>query len=224
MTDISKQFINAYFEVFPNKTVWTESFPAAMKASEKDADGWIGWKPIRGTLTDAEYADLEKKYAVVFPKSFIAWHKSLFFLDADCSIIRLPASNPKQPLREIEKKLDWFIGEQLIAQKLYPFADEGNDTGPLVFDGRLPREQNEFPIRVYDHEFGGDPEGLSEIIFSSFTSLLECTIHYLRELKTKKSFEIIPGFFEIDPDGAGKTGVDYWLAWANMQKANYNEM
>jgi len=26
---------------------------------------------------------------------------------------------------------------------------------------------NEFPIRIYDHEFGGSSAGLSEIIFSS---------------------------------------------------------
>jgi hypothetical protein len=29
--------------------------------------------------------------------------------------------------------------------------------------------------------------------------------------------------YGIDPDGAGKSGVDYWLSWAGMQKANYEE-
>jgi hypothetical protein len=81
----------------------------------------------------------------------------------------------------------------------------------------------EFPIRVYDQEYGGNLEGLSEIIFSSFPKLLECLTHYLIELKTRNNFEIIPDFFKIDPDGAGKTGVNYWLSWTSMQRENFNE-
>jgi hypothetical protein len=40
-------------------------------------------------------------------------------------------------------------------------------------------------------------------------------------LKTKKRYEIIPGFFEIDPEGAGKTGLDYWLAWTAGFREEY---
>ena len=126
-------------------------------------------------------------------------------------------------MESIKQTLDWFIPQQLIPQKIYPFADEGNDSGPLVFDGRMPMPDNEFPIRVYDQEFGGDLNGLSEIIFSSFPKLLECITHYLTELKTRKSFDIIPDFFQIDPHGAGKTGIDYWLGWEAMQKENFEE-
>jgi hypothetical protein len=92
-----------------------------------------------------------------------------------------------------------------------------------VFDGRNPRPDNEFPIRVYDHEFGGQLEGLSEIVFSSFAKLLECVTYFLQELKSRKNFEIIPDFFRIDPEGAGKTGIDYWLTCIKMQKANFEE-
>ncbi|MBO9683457.1 MAG: SMI1/KNR4 family protein [Flavisolibacter sp.] len=223
MTDLNHKFIEAYLSVFPSKTVYTDSFPLDMKASEKDADGWIEWKPLKGTLQESDYRQLEKQFGILYPKSFIDWHKSYFFLDGDCSIIRLPSSSPTQPLKDLKQSLDWFIPKQLIPQKLYPFADEGNDTGPLVFDGRQPKRDNEFPIRVYDHEYSGDLDGLSEIIFSSFSKLLECLTHYLTELKTRQNFEIIPEFFQIDPNGAGKTGVDYWLSWAGMQRANFEE-
>jgi hypothetical protein len=223
MTDFNKKFLDAYLSVYSRKTVYTDSFPSEMKASEKDNEGWIEWKPIEGTLQESDYQKLERKFGVLFPKSFINWHKAYYFLDADCSIIRLPKSNPIRPLEDLEKNLDWFIPEQLIPHKLYPFADEGNDAGPLVFDGREPVTDNEFPIRVYDHEYGGDLEGLSEIIFSSFPKLLECLTHYLIELKSRNNFEIIPDFFQIDPGGAGKSGIDYWLGWAGMQKANFEE-
>lgn len=224
MTDLSQKFVEAYSSVHSLKTIYTDSFPAEMKASEIDNDGWIEWKPIKGTLQESDYRKLERKYSVLFPKSFINWHKSYYFLDADCSILRLPISSPTRPLEDLEGNLNWFIPEQLIPQNLYPFADDGNDAGPLVFDGREPIMDNEFPIRVYDHEYGGEPEGLSEIIFSSFPKLLECMIHYMVELRSRRSFEIIPDFLQIDPEGAGRTGVDYWLGWTAGERGNFEEL
>ncbi|MEQ8811527.1 MAG: hypothetical protein RIE59_20830 [Imperialibacter sp.] len=194
-----------------------------MKASEKSESGWIKWKPIRGTLSESDYYQIEKDLGILFPKTFISWHQSYYFLDGDCSIIRLPASNPNRPLDDLKQAINWSCSRHLISSKIYPFADEGNDIGPLVFDGRMPMQDNEFPIRVYDHEYGGDLDGLSEIIFTSFSKLLECVIHYLTELKTRKNFEIIPDFFEIDREGAGRTGVDYWLSWVEIQKTCLDE-
>ncbi len=191
-----------------------------MMASEKNEDGWYNWKPINGTLDVADYRKIEEKFKVKFPKSFIDWHRSYFFMDADCSLLRLPHSSPTEPLQEIIDNLDNDIAEDLIKLKIYPFGQDGNDIGPLVFDGRYPVEDNEFPIRVYDYDYGGDEEGLSEIIFSSFTKLLECISHILKDSDSRKLYEIIPDFFAIDPDGAGKTGVDYWLAEIQMGKDN----
>jgi hypothetical protein len=223
MKELSTKFFNAYFDAFSNRTVFTDDVPKEMMLTEEDEEGWFGWKLIKGTLNEDDYQKVEKEFNVNFPKSFVEWHKEYYFLDADTSIIRLPTSNPNLPLEELRDDLNWFIAEQLIPQKLYPFGDEGNDAGPLVFDGRADKKDNEFPIRIYDHEFGGDLEGLSEIIFSSFEKLLECLTHYMTELKTRKNFEIIPDFFKIDPTGAGSTGIGYWQGWANMQKANFEE-
>lgn len=76
---------------------------------------------------------------------------------------------------------------------------------------------------MYDQGFGGDLKGLSEVVFSSFSKLLECLTHYMAELKTKKNFEIIPDFFEIDPAGAGRKGLDYWLLWISGLRSEYEE-
>ena len=224
MTDINEQFMEAYIAAYSNRTVYYPNFPIEMMASKVDSSGWLDWRPLKGTLTERDYRKMEEKFGVIFPKSFINWHKSFFFFGGDCSLLRLPTSTPTEPLGAIEFNLNWFIPEQLIPHKLYPFADEGNDTGPLVFDGRKPIFNNEFPIRVYDHEYGGELDGLSEIIFSSFTKLLQCLIHYMTELKSRRNYEIIPDFFQIDTEGAGKTGVDYWTGWVNMQKSNFEQL
>lgn len=223
MIDLIHNFFNAYLIAFPNKTVFTKDSPQEMMLSPKDKEGWFEWKPIKGTFLDSDYEKVEDEFKIRLPKSFVKWHKEYFFLEADTSILRLPTSNPNLPLKDIRQNLDWFIAEQLIPQKLYPFGDEGNDIGPLVFDGRITSQNNEYPIRFYDQEFGGKIEGLSEIIFSSFEKLLECLTHYMTELKTRKNFEIIPDFFKIDPSGAGLTGIDYWLSWTSMLKADFEE-
>ncbi|MFI5219247.1 MAG: hypothetical protein ACHQNT_07130 [Bacteroidia bacterium] len=221
MTDINEQFFKAYWR--PGmKIVYTDSIPKEMMASPVDGDGWFEWKLLKGTLNLKDYEEIEKKFKIKLPDNFINWHRAYFFLDGDCSIIRLPESIPTRPLQDINTVLDWFIPEQLIPLGLIPFANEGNDTGPLVFDTRNQTTNVDFPIRVYDSSYGGELDGLSEIIFSSFTKLLECLTHFLNE-RNKKSFEIIPDFFNIDPEGAGTTGKNYWMSWIEMGKANYAE-
>ncbi len=195
--------------------VYIPAIPSEMMASPVDEYGWFEWKLLDGLLQQQDYEKLEKQYGIKLPQSFINWHKRYFFLDADCLIFRLPASIPSQPLKQIRNNLEWFIPKQIIPQKIYPFGDSANDIGPLVFDARIPMPDNEFPIRSYDHEYGGDLAGLSEIIFSSFDKLLECVTYFLNGIGNKEWAEIIPFFFEIDPDGAGKTGREYWKLMAD---------
>ena len=202
------------------KTVFYDDIPKEMVLTPKDESGWFEWKLVKGSIPTEEYDKLEKQFAIKFPMNFINWHKSYYFLDGDCSIVRLPTSILTKPLESIRQNLDWYIPEMLIPLGLIPFADEGNDTGPLVFDTRNKSDLTDFPIRVYDHEYDGDLDGLSDIIFSSFQKMIECLTHLLNERNSGKLFEIIPGFFSIDSNGAGSTGKKYWLDWIEMDKAN----
>jgi hypothetical protein len=212
MTELIEQFFKAYWT--PGmKSVYTEKVPKEMMLSPIDKDGWYEWKLIPGTLTVNDYKKLEDKFKVKLPDHFIHWHKSYFFADCDLSIFRLPDSFPTAPLKNVADKLDWYVAEKLIPLGLIPFADEGNDTGPLVFDTRNLENENDFPIRVYDHEYMGDLDGLSDIIFSSFSKMIECLTHLLNESKMKNQFDIIPDFYKIDPNGAGTTGKSYFQLW-----------
>lgn len=224
MRTLPEEFFREYCAIEINrKFVYSEDIPIEMMSSKKDESGWFEWKCIPGTLTNDDYKQIERQYNAQFPISFIAWHKLYFFPRVDCSLLRLPGSLPTKPLEEITNYFEWDISEELIREGFVPFGDEGNDAGPLVFDTRTQIEPNEFPIRFYDHEYCGDMDGVSDIIFSSFPKLLECIIHYLKETETKYTFEVIPDFFNIDPLGAGKTGKGYWLGWADMLRANFEE-
>jgi hypothetical protein len=212
MTKQGSSFFDAYINLAPPRIFTLDKFP--------DLDSTqINQFLLPGSLERADYKAVELEFRVHLPQSFIGWHRQYYFLDCDCSILRLPISDPRFPLKDLRQRFDGYIGEQLIPKHIYPFAEEGNDLGPLVFDGRQEVAGNNFPIRAYDHEFGGDLAGLTGIIFSSFDKLLECTTYFLKELKFRKDFEIIPDFFSIDPAGAGLTGVKYWSGCASMLQA-----
>ncbi|RDC54769.1 hypothetical protein DU508_19900 [Pedobacter chinensis] len=217
-----KEIIENFFRQLFRRDLRTvfkaENTPAEIMASTVDSEGWYEWKPLIGTLKLDDYKVIEQKFNIIFPKSFIEWHKAHFFLDGDCTLLRLPHSSPNEPLQEIIDIIDNDIAKDLIKLGLYPFGQEGNDAGLLIFDGRVEVMGNEFPIRFYDYD--GNTEGISEIIFSSFFKLLECITYFFKEIETRKSYEIIPEFLSIDPEGAGRTGVDYWLRWAAMEKSN----
>ena len=222
MTDKFEEFFKVCW-TSEMKSVYTDKVPKEMMQSDVNNNGWYEWRPIPGSLTIDDYKKVEAKFNVVFPDNFVQWHKKYFFVECSCLFVRFPPSLPTRPLEELIKNLDWDIAKELIPLGLVPFADEGNDTGPLVFDTRNKNGKEDFPIRVYDHEYGGDLEGLSEIIFSSFDKMLECLTYFLNETKEKKSFEVIPDFFMIDPVGAGSTGKYYWTSWAEMEKENFEK-
>ena len=197
-------------------TVYLPDHPREMLVSGADKYGWVQWCIIPGSFGNELYERVEDEFGVTFPPSFIDWHRSHFFLECDCSLVRLPASSPSRPLERLIKELDWDVAAELIQQKLYPFGSDGNDVGPFVFDARVAVDGDEFPIRAYDHEFMGGLEGLSDIIFSSFPKLLECMTHYLNEIKTRSHPDAVRDFFKIDPEGAGKTGFKYWSMIAGI--------
>lgn len=206
MKKLAEEFINAYWSPGVSN-VYTKYTPREMMLyPEKGADkeGWFKWKPIKGTLSFDDYRKLEKSFGFKYPKNFIEWHKEYLFMDGDCSFVRLPSSNPNQPLKELIDNLDWPIPEVLIPQGLIPFADDGNDTGPWVFDTREAEDEFDCPIRIYDHEYGGDLDGLSSVAFSSFRKMMECLIYYLKaDIEGDSDLHIYEEFSRIDPENYG---------------------
>ena len=219
MNNTTANFFAAYWQ--PGMTtIYTEGMWPDMMAGPTDDEGWFEWKLAKGTLTKGDYKLIEEEYQIQLPASFIDWHKAFFFCDGDCMIALLPASLPNEPLKELRNHLNY--GGDLISQGLYPFAADGSGTGnPLVFDARYPATDNEFTIRIYDHEFVDNINGLGEIIFSSFSKMIECLTYFLNRPESMESGEAVRHFFEVDPTGAGGPGRNYWLSyWGNTNWLN----
>jgi hypothetical protein len=201
MNTITEQFFKALWE--PGmKSVYTKAVPPEMMLSAVNEGGWYEWKLVPGTLMPTDYWAIEKRFDIKFPASFIDWHRAYFFADGDCSLVRLPESLPTEPLQEIEMYLTEGPAEDLLPLGLIPFADDGNGAGLLVFDTRGATNKEDYPIRIYDHEYDGDLEGLGEIIFSSFSKMLECLTHYLNAERLGQDSQALLDFSQIDPECA----------------------
>jgi hypothetical protein len=217
------RIIENFFNQFFKKEIFIATYqdgvtPKSMMNSSVDVDGYYNWKPIKGTLKEAVYEKLQTDFKVKFPKSFISWHQRYYFFGQDCSIIKLPASLPHRPLQELSFILNHEISTQLAKLKLCPFAYDKHPNRLFVFDTRTTVADQEYPIRIYEGN-GSDLHGLSEVIFSSFSKLLECLTYLLEEVNNRKVHEIIPGFFCIDPKGAGASGISYWTEVVQLEKA-----
>lgn len=219
MNRVIENFFNQFFKKNLFIALYQEGItPKSMMNSTVDVDGYYNWKPIKGTLKAIAYEKLQREFKVTLPKSFISWHQRYYFFGQDCKIIKLPCSLPNRPLQEISFLLSHEISTQLTNLELCPFAYDNYPNRLLVFDTRTAVADQEYPIRIYEGN-GSDLYGLSEVIFSSFSKLLECLTYLLEEVNERKVHEIIPNFFCIDPKGAGSTGIGYWTEIIELEKA-----
>lgn len=80
MGKIIKDFFETYFTTEDLRNVYGHNrVPPEMIASEVDDSGWFTWKAIPGNLSYDAYSQIEKRFGVKFPKSFIEWHIAYFF-------------------------------------------------------------------------------------------------------------------------------------------------
>lgn len=197
-------------------TMWTvfgDWIPHEMLVTgQVDKEGWVEWKLLpRSVGVDPGFAKLEKEIGATFPRMFKLYYSRYYFLDGDLSMLRFPRSTPNKPFDELRDLiLNSYFPERIKGIGLIPFASDGNDAGPLCFDTRQSRNDADYPIVLWDHDWVGTHNEISPTIFSSFTKLLECCVHLWSKDKTPYT-QGIAGFVEIDPDGAGGPGRTHWI-------------
>ncbi len=161
--------------------------PREMWAAPVDSDGWVDWKLLPSTLTNADVSALESEFGVSFPPSFQAYLQARFHCFDQVRSARydeailwpaMPAHDPLRALRELLK--GW---RALISADLIPFAQWGDGYGPMCFDSRRRRPDGDCPILWLDHELIA-PMGqkaalranltrLEQPLYDSFVDLLQ---------------------------------------------------
>jgi len=130
--------------------------PPEMRAGEVNEDGWVEWRLLPSTLSEADVAAVEREFAVEFPPLFRAYLLARFHLfdqakseryDQQILMTDTPANRPLAPLRELLNA--WG---PLIDAGYVPFAQWGDGWGPMCFDARARGADGDCPVVWLDHE------------------------------------------------------------------------
>lgn len=130
--------------------------PAEMHAGPVNAEGWVEWRVLPSTLTDAEVVAVEDDFGIHFPPLFRAYLLARFHLldqvrsrryDQQIFMPDVPSGRQLQPLRELLRAWQFLIAAELI-----PFAEWGDGWGPMCFDVQRRASDGDCPIVWLDHE------------------------------------------------------------------------
>jgi hypothetical protein len=165
-------FVDKVF--LPRAVMIRPSVPAAMVDGSPNSDGWVPWKAIESPVTDEDISLFEGNIGATLPPLFRAYLMYKCLLMTDFGIVRLPeipADYPLEPFGQLLGLLE--DNSNLRHRRLVPFAQDGNDAGPLCFDvgRRLP--DGDCPVLLMDHELYDQPDYSGLVLAGSFAELLD---------------------------------------------------
>ncbi|MBX7221583.1 MAG: SMI1/KNR4 family protein [Blastocatellia bacterium] len=194
--DIEK-LVTAYFEVFQieNEDImavpFMEGLPQDMLVGPPNEENWVAWKLVPGTLELADYDPLEQRIGCQLPPSFKEWHRRFFSLDglqvAGIALPGTPSNNPFGPLEDAI--FDQGCSDEAIPLGIIPFGWVEDEGAWACFDARQPREGNEWPILLLDHELEvadalqkvDRERSVGEADRPTFVDLLEAAVRHSHE-------------------------------------------
>ena len=130
--------------------------PPEMQAGAVNEDGWVEWRLLPSTLSEADVAAVEREFGVEFPPLFRAYLLARFHLfdqakseryDQQILMTDTPANRPLTPLRELLTAWRPLIGAAYV-----PFAQWGDGWGPMCFDARARATDGDCLVVWLDHE------------------------------------------------------------------------
>lgn len=169
-----RYFIDEIF--LPNAiTVWPGQPPKEMEDGPWGEGGWWCWKPCESPVTAGDILELEEKIGAPLPPLFRAWFMYKCVLMTDFGWIRLPDVISDDPFQwmwlnveMMDSQAEYFRGRNIV-----PFADDGNDAGPVCFDLTRPLPDGDYPVLLFDHEMLDRPDYKGIEIAASFSDLLQ---------------------------------------------------
>lgn len=126
--------------------------PEMADPSQDKSEDWKTWFPISSKVTDEEIEGFEKQIGIGLPKDYKTFLKHKHFYD----LYILEVSFCAHPVniwraKQVDKIFNGWPTEFLIDRGYLPFAD-WSDWGLLCFDTNDKKQDNNYPIVLWDHE------------------------------------------------------------------------
>lgn len=207
---------------------WPGKLPESMRDdSIPSADGWVGWKAIPSTATDADLDALERETGLPYPplyRDFLRYQHFVDLTEVGVCFERHLCHEWARVLRQA-----YFRGwprERILNRGLLPFGSEVQmDAGPVCFDTCRRDAAGDCPVVFWDHEWVGTEKEV-QALFSSSARMFECLylvasndLNFVYHddsddpLLLPQKRALLARFLALDPEGAGGPARDYWTTW-----------
>lgn len=120
--------------------------PPEMFDGEVNQSGWVRWKIIPSTVTEADVLSFYNEYGITPPQALVEYMKSDFHLLDEVStgfFPHIPSDNPFRPMRELLESPGY---KPLIGFGYIPIAMMDDDQGAICY------RQSDGRIVWFDHE------------------------------------------------------------------------
>lgn len=174
MNAIDPRIIRFVDEILLPRRSPAPGVPPELRPVPDSTDEWSDWIAIGSPVTDAELAEVQADFNVELPQLYLDYFRYKQIYDGDQGLIRFPDMRPPDPLSHLKQTLslhrDFFA--QTNRQRYVPFADDGNDGGPLCFNMDEPTQDRDFAVYFVDHELFRDTSYVGERWYKSFADVL----------------------------------------------------
>ncbi len=152
----------------------TVGVPPELRPDPSHTDEWSRWIAIDSPVTKSDLNALQTEFGVVLPRLYLDYFQYKQIFDGDHGLVRFPDMRPPDPLSDLRHTLsvyqDFFINTKRC--RYIPFAEDGNDGGPLCFNLDEPTADGDFAVYFVDHELFRDPSYLGERWYDGFADLI----------------------------------------------------
>lgn len=126
---------------------WLPDLEPPMAFGEPNQDGWVRWRTMPSTVTDADLAGAEALLPAPLPPAMKAYFKYRCILMMDRLMLpEIPAADPLGPF--LAEAMAWA---PLLKAGYIPFAEYGDGYGPVCLDTRQPTG-DDYAVGWIDHE------------------------------------------------------------------------
>ncbi|MCD0475390.1 SMI1/KNR4 family protein [Flavobacterium sp. EDS] len=158
-----KKFVEVNGNTLPNKIEAEMADP-----NQNQDEEWRIWFPIASKVTDNEIKEFENRLGCEFPEDYKIFLKHKHFYELyilEASFFKHPVNSWKESLGEMIFHEN--LKDDLIEKGYIPFAN-WSDWGLLCFDSNRNKEDNNYPIVLWDHEKADEVED----VFNDFYNLI----------------------------------------------------
>ena len=147
--------------------------PESFRVDPSDDSEWTEWLAMPSPVTDRQLDAIESEFQILMPSVLREYFSHIQLLDGDFGMISMPHMRPPDPLSDLRHQIEIVNSHDIFQRRsMLPFAQDGNDGGPLCFQCANDTRVLDAPVFFLDHELLNNDTYQGERRWNSFVEML----------------------------------------------------